>query len=121
VLRLTFSGLYIENQGTGTELLMTSLPLSILFIIIPVLALITIFLFKNRILQLRLVAALIILIVLSIVSSGYYVSVALSKYEATFTPGVKMVLPVILLILSILAYRGIKKDELLVKSYDRLR
>jgi hypothetical protein len=30
-------------------------------------------------------------------------------------------MPVIQLILSILAFRGIKKDDQLVKSYDRLR
>jgi hypothetical protein len=65
--------------------------------------------------------ALIIMIVLSILYSGYYAYLAISNYEAVFTPGLKMVLPVILLILSMLAYRGIRKDELLVKSYDRLR
>lgn len=120
-IRLTFSGLYSGTQGAGSELLESTLPLSALFIIIPVLALIAIFLYKKRILQLRLVMVLIVMIVLSILLSGYYAYVAVSKYEATLTPGVKMVLPVLLLILSILAYRGIKKDELLVKSYDRLR
>jgi hypothetical protein len=32
-----------------------------------------------------------------------------------------MALPFLQLIFSILAYRGIKKDDQLVKSYDRLR
>jgi hypothetical protein len=32
-----------------------------------------------------------------------------------------MVMPVIITIASILAYRGILKDDRLVKSYDRLR
>ncbi len=121
VLKLTFSGLFSQTQAVGSELLESTLPLSVLFIIIPILALVAIFLFKNRKLQLKLVMVLIVMIVLTVFLSGYYAFVAASKYEATFVPGIKVMLPVILLILSILAYRGIKKDELLVKSYDRLR
>jgi uncharacterized membrane protein YidH (DUF202 family) len=44
-----------------------------------------------------------------------------SKFEARIIPGFKMILPILILIISILAYRGIKKDDQLVKSYDRLR
>jgi hypothetical protein len=120
-LKVTFSGLFLEAQGANIQLLEKVLPLSVLFVIIPLFSLVIIFLFKNRILQLRLVMVLIIMNVLLILFSGYYAYIAITKYEAVFTPGFKMVLPVILLILSILAYRGIKKDELLVKSYDRLR
>jgi hypothetical protein len=111
----------MEAQGAGTVLIYKSLPLSVSIIIIAVLSLVSIFLYKNRILQLRLVLALIVVIVILILLTGYYAYVAISHYEATFAPGVKMALPLILLILSILAYRGIRKDELLVKSYDRLR
>jgi hypothetical protein len=69
----------------------------------------------------RVVSVLIVFEVLLILTSAYYSYVVISNYEGSLTPGLKMILPLILLILSFLAYRGIKKDELLVKSYDRLR
>ena len=39
----------------------------------------------------------------------------------TIIPGIKMVVPLLILIFGILAQRGIKHDENLVRSYDRLR
>jgi hypothetical protein len=44
-----------------------------------------------------------------------------TKFDAEIIPGFKMILPVLILITSILALRGIRKDDRLVKSYDRLR
>jgi hypothetical protein len=44
-----------------------------------------------------------------------------SKFDARLIPGFKIILPIVILVLSILAFRGIKKDDQLVKSYDRLR
>ena len=120
-LRITFSGIVQDIQGVAPTLVDKVLPLSVLIIIVPVLALMAIFLYKNRIIQLRVVMILIVLEILLILTEGYYSYIVISKYEGTLSPGYKMVLPVILLILSVLAYRGIKKDELLVKSYDRLR
>ncbi len=75
-----------ETQGSGIELIQKVLPLSVVIIIIPVLSLVAIFLYKNRILQLRLVMALIIMIILLILLSGYYSYVVMSQYEGTFTP-----------------------------------
>ncbi|MBK7132496.1 MAG: DUF4293 domain-containing protein [Bacteroidales bacterium] len=98
-----------------------TLPVSLLIIIIPVLSLVTIFLFKNRRLQLILCKVLLALISALVISLVIYSYLVTRRYNAEIIPGIKMTIPVVQFILSYLAYRGIKKDDDLVKSYDRLR
>jgi peptidoglycan/LPS O-acetylase OafA/YrhL len=97
------------------------LPLSVLIILIPALSLITIFFFKNRKMQLRLSLLLIVLCSLLIIALIHVYIITATRYDARMVPGFKMILPLIILVITILAYRGIKKDDQLVKSYDRLR
>jgi hypothetical protein len=68
-----------------------------------------------------LAKVLIGLVLALILLAGYYSYVIISKYGGVLVLGVKMILPVVMLISSILAFRGIRKDDHLVKSYDRLR
>jgi hypothetical protein len=103
------------------ELIEKLLPLSVLIILIPVISLITIFIYKNRKVQLRLSLFLIILISVFVIALVHVTMSVISKFEASIIPGFKMILPVLILIISILAYRGIRNDDRLVKSYDRLR
>ena len=125
---ITFS----DNSGTVinftlagisgvSEPLMKTLPVTLLIIIIPVLSSITIFLFKNRRVQLILCKLLLTLISAFITALVIYSYMVISRYNVELMPGIKMSVPVIQLILVVLAYRGIKKDDNLVKSYDRLR
>ena len=95
--------------------------LSPFIILIIVLSVITILLFKKRNLQLVLGKLLILLVIAFIVVSGSFVYTLMTKYNSVIIPGFKMVIPLLQLILSVLAYRGIRKDDNLVKSYDRLR
>jgi hypothetical protein len=120
-IKVTFTGIFQNSTGQGLELIEKLLPLSVLIILIPVLSFITIFLFKNRKIQLWLALSLIILICGFIVVSFYYSWLIKTEYGAEIVPGFKMVIPVLILIFAILAYRGIRKDDNLVKSYDRLR
>ncbi len=85
-----------------------------------ILALITIFLFKNRKLQFVLcrVNILINLILLGLL---VYVSLSLPGEAAVSKKGIGMFLPVLSVVLLVFANRAIKKDEDLVKSVDRLR
>lgn len=80
------------------------------------LALGTIFLFKNRPLQLRLcdIGALASL------AAGIYAGVFIVKSESA-TIGLGIALPLIASNLFYFARRGVKKDENLVKSMDRIR
>jgi Na+/proline symporter len=95
--------------------------IAVLIIIIGVLALVTIFLFKKRNIQMMLAGLLIGCVTAFIIACAYYYWFIVTQYNGELVPGIKMILPFIMLILSILAYRGIKKDDRLVKSYDRLR
>jgi hypothetical protein len=56
-----------------------------------------------------------------IIMSIYYSGNIIKAYHASLIPGFKVAIPVVILVLSVLAYNGIKKDDNLIKSYDRLR
>ena len=84
-----------------------------------ILALVTIFLYKKRMLQIRLTLFNMLVLV------GYYVTLVIFvlnlKGDASFVPSWTVCLPLISIILSWLAIRAIGKDEMLVKAYERLR
>ena len=93
--------------------------LFVILLIVAVLAFVTIFLFKKRMLQIRLT------IFSSVVLIGYYLVMAalifMTAEETSFTPSWTICLPFVGIILNWLAIRGIGADEALVKAYDRLR
>jgi hypothetical protein len=120
-INLTFSGIVKASESNATEFIHNSLLIAVLIIVIAVLALVTIFLFKKRNIQMLLAGLLIGCVIVFILACGYYYWLIVTNYDGELVPGIKMILPLILLILAILAYRGIKKDDRLVKSYDRLR
>ena len=84
-----------------------------------VIALGTVFLYKKRMLQIRLCLFNMILLV------GYYVTLVIFVYmlkeSNTFTPAWSVCLPFINIVLSWLALRAIGKDEALVRSLNSLR
>jgi len=90
-----------------------------ILMVVAILSFVTIFLFKKRMLQIRLT------IFSSIMLIGYYlvlVALALMLAEGTsFTPSWIICLPFVAIVLNWLAIRGIGADEALVKAYDRLR
>lgn len=90
-----------------------------LLLIVTTLTFLDIFLFTRRALQMRVATLCMVLLV------GYYAYLAFFAYmsmgEGTFTPSVWAALPFASIVLDYLAFRGILKDELLVKSLDRLR
>jgi hypothetical protein len=121
VIRVSFNEVVRDNAGKATELLEKLMPLSVLIVLIPVISLATIFFFKKRKFQLQLSRLLIFLAGILVIAYIHVSFRIVSKIDAGLIPGFKMILPVLILILSILAYRGIRKDDQLVKSYDRLR
>ena len=107
--------------GAGADRFESIWPLTVLLIIVPMLSLALIFLYKGRKMQMRLTLLLIVLILLTIGVCGYYVWNYMKASQTIITFSYKLILPLLLLIFSILAYRGIRKDEEIVRSYDRLR
>lgn len=86
-----------------------------------IIALCTIFLFRNRMLQVRMT------IFNSILLIGYYVAffcfmLILKKHlDASFQTGWALCLPLVSIVFNYLAFRAIYRDELMVKASDRLR
>lgn len=117
---LRYSGLFevTTNTVTKTEPL---LALSVLLVILPILSLITLLLFKKRKLQLRGAVMSLLLLLGSVILVGYYILYVSTKYDATVIFGIKVIFPLLAAILMYLGFRGILKDELLVRSYDRIR
>ena len=87
-----------------------------------IIAFCTIFLFRNRMLQVRMT------IFSSLLLIGYYIAFFVFMFmlkndlvAMNFQLGWALCLPVICIILNYLAFRGIYRDELMVKAADRLR
>jgi len=118
---ITFRGIIRDTGITGSELIEKLLPLSILIVVLPMLSLITLFLYKKRKIQIWLTAIGVILASCLIILLGYYSKTVFTSYSASIILGVKMAVPVLILLFYILAYIGIRNDDRLVKSYDRLR
>ncbi|WP_440122461.1 DUF4293 domain-containing protein [Tenacibaculum sp. Ill] len=110
--------IYILDLFSGNSILEKSIP--VLFFISALVAIATIFLFKNRQLQFVL-NRLNILINLFLLGVLIYLSQTLSGEASVSEKGIGMFFPIIVILLLVLANRAIKKDEDLVKSVDRLR
>lgn len=121
VIKVTFSGIFRNSGGEVFGLIEKTLPISIFIILIPIISLVTIFIYKNRKIQLLFSLSVILLIVGFIIISVFYSWHIIKDFGCEIVPGFKMAIPFIMIIFAFLAYRGVKKDDLLVKSYDRLR
>ena len=111
--------LWLRMSDSG-EHVFTPWALFALLVIITTLTFLDIFLFTRRALQMRVLTLCMILLV------GYYALLGFIVYQAhsngaTYTPSITAAFPFICIVLDYLAFRGILKDELLVRSLDRLR
>ncbi len=114
-----FSGnkLDANNVSTFTKLIASSsIIILILTVAVFIAAVISIFLFKNRKLQLRIILVTFLVSLLNIFLY-YRETQKFVNGEYSFTAILTIAIPIFLL----LAARGINKDEKLVKSMDRLR
>lgn len=99
--------------------------MGILLLATAVLPLVTLFLYKNRMLQIRLCAVNIVLLIGVIIFMAiyYYLSARMFSGLEFQTRGfrITVIFPLISIILNYLAARAIFKDEMLVRSLDRIR
>jgi hypothetical protein len=119
VFHISIKGL-IPDAGEQKTLLKV-IPLIILLIVIVILTLVTIFLYKRRMFQIRFSIAIIILLVGLQGLLYYYISVSSHMLGSKTAYSLIFVFPIISAILTYLAIRGIAKDEALIRSLDRLR
>ena len=92
----------------------------VLFLGSAVLALLSIFMYKNRQLQFVL-GRLNIILNFFLLGFFVYQSLNLSGETSVLEKGIGMFLPIVSIVLLVFANKAIKKDEDLVKSVDRLR
>ncbi len=118
---LNYRGIYRIDGGVTTGLVEKSLPLEIILIAVPVLFFIAIFLYKRRKLQIRVTVFTTLLQTGSFLLILFYIFYAGTKMDAELVFNIKLVFPLAGAILGYLAFRNILKDELLIKSYDRIR
>ena len=103
---------------------MTTFPLLLLNALVAVMALVCLFLYKNRVRQAKLVR-LAILLDIVLIALVFFVYAKIIETNLLASPNyldeTGIYFPLISLIFLILANRSIMKDEKLVRSVDRLR
>lgn len=118
---LNFKGIYSVDEGVAGDVMEKSLPLTIILIAVPVLFFLAIFLYKRRKLQIRVTVFSTLLLIGAFLLMLFYIFYTGRKLEAELIFNIKLTFPIIGAIFGYLAFRNILKDELLIKSYDRIR
>jgi hypothetical protein len=120
-----FSILGLKDAGPGHQQVfnwMFSFPLWSLNALVGILCLYIIFQYKNRIRQLKLLR-INVLINIILIGFLFYYSASLIESKLGMTPHYRagIYFPLAAVLLQIMATRGIRHDEKLVRSADRLR
>ena len=111
-------GLYGIDYG---EEHYSTLPLLILLSIVVLILLTTIFMYRHRVLQIRIC---IFNLIMTLGCSGlafFFLYQASEKFNTNYSTSILVVLPIVSAIFIALAIRGIAKDEALIRSIDRIR
>lgn len=110
---------------SGSEGAQPAIYMGIVMVLAAVLPLVNIFLFKRRMLQIRLCAVELVLLLGSVAFIGiyYYLSGRMVSQAELHAQGFRIsaLFPLVAMALDYLAMRAIFRDELLVKSLDRIR
>ncbi len=110
----------IFSTGEAVEKLVPTTPMGILTAISALLPLVILFLYKKRGLQMRLCAVELILLAGTAVYLVMFL-VRSSKVADHTAFSVVDLFPLLAIVLSWMAFRRIMRDEILVKSLDRIR
>lgn len=125
-INLEEGGIYFKHHGAfdmlGKKLNVSSWPVTVMIAISALLCFLSIFSYMNRPRQMRLTIFLMIFNLGMIGLAYYYVSYIMHNFGGQqFVFQWRLVLPPIMLVLLFLAFKGIQKDELLIKAADRIR
>ncbi|MDI3520514.1 MAG: hypothetical protein PWQ06_1214 [Anaerophaga sp.] len=119
---LTWKGIYKIGPENPAQLVIPGLALSILTVAATAISFFTIFLYKKRLIQIRL-CGLNMGLLLGLSGMIYYMGKSgakeLGASELSFNW--PLVLPLVALVLIYLALRSIGKDEALIRSMNRIR
>ena len=120
-IKVMLNGLLTDQSGQSFARVTALWPVVAILTGLILISIVTLLMFRNRRIQLMLAMSVIGLSCGLIIALAVYAYIAAHSYRLSIVPELKMAIPVLVLIFSVLAYRGILKDEHLVKSYDRLR
>lgn len=126
LIMLTFTGL--RDANNPALLYNPTIALTALVVLTGLLSLITIFLYNNRKLQLRLCVLNILLTIgfllaLPVYYFAFKSGMGLAPDVVVLHPQLRwpLIIPFINIVLIFQAFRAIRRDDLLIKSMDRLR
>ena len=114
----TLMNLWIRHGNGAIDF--ATCPLFIILLVSSVISLLTIFAYKNRKLQVLLCNIIMLL------NAGWYIAYAVFgtvkvPEEMTFRPALAAAFPLVAVILTLMARRGVIADEKLVRAADRIR
>jgi hypothetical protein len=120
-IRLMITGALTDKSGVEFARVALLWPLIVDVVLLVLTSAAAIFLFKRRSLQIGVTMGVIFLSFALAAILAAYARVVTVRYHLSVVPGLKLIIPVLIIVFAILALRGIRKDDQLVKSYDRLR
>ena len=118
ILAFDFTGFYITEAGT-TTCISNQYSIMTFGILICALNFITIFMYRSRLLQIRLCIYNILLLA-GLLGVTFFVLYSVPNVQSV-SFRLPVVFPVIAIILYYLAFRSIRRDELMVQALSRLR
>ncbi len=89
--------------------------------VIMILTIYTTLIYKQRVLQIKLGKLNMLLHIILVVGTFFYLDALKSEFPGHFSYGIAIVFPLLSMLLILLANRAIRRDEQLVRSADRLR
>ena len=128
LMKLKFADMIVNNElhtfiargiFKGDEMVFNGLAIFVFIPLIILLHVLVIFLYKKRILQIRILVFTIILLLGLFGLFYYYTLTVFDNVQVAYK--IPIVFPVIAAILDFLAIRAIGKDEALIRSLDRIR
>ncbi|HEC43163.1 hypothetical protein LCGC14_2605940 [marine sediment metagenome] len=119
---ITYTALSKGLQKADRDVVVETWPVFILVLVSAALLFLNVFLYKNRKLQIRFCVYGIIL-GFGMIGLMYYFWVVIFRQLDVNSYWLRMpvIFPVVAIILTYLAFRGIRKDEILVRSMDKIR
>ncbi len=120
ILSISIMGIS-EQTGDKSIFIIDLFPLLIINLVALLLSLISLFLFKNRKVQMRLTIYNSIINLSILVLAIFYTYQITSIHDVNFGFSIGLMFPLTGAIFSFLAFRAIKNDDNLVKSIDRIR
>jgi hypothetical protein len=128
LLKLKFAELSVNDEiytfvargiYNGEILIFNGLAIFLFILLVALIHFVVIFLYKKRILQMRILVFTIVLLLGLFGMFFYFAYAGFTDAKAAFK--IPVVFPIVAAILDFLAIRGIGKDEALIRSLNRIR